>query len=51
MSKLEPKVREDPMKDTSGPAINILLKLMSMVSIVFVPVCVALNNLLIQLFK
>ena len=41
----------DPFKDTSGPSINILLKLMSMVSIVFVPVCVALNNLLIQLFK
>ena len=25
----------DPFKDTSGPAINILIKLMSMVSIVF----------------
>ncbi|MDD5704673.1 MAG: sodium-translocating pyrophosphatase [Kiritimatiellae bacterium] len=28
----------DPCKDTSGPAMNILLKLMSMVSIVFTPV-------------
>jgi K(+)-stimulated pyrophosphate-energized sodium pump len=41
----------DPFKDTSGPSINILLKLMSMVSIVFVPVCIVLNNLLLQLFK
>ena len=41
----------DPFKDTSGPSINILLKLMSMVSIVFVPVFIALNNLIIQLFK
>jgi K(+)-stimulated pyrophosphate-energized sodium pump len=28
----------DPCKDTSGPSLNILLKLMSMVSIVFTPV-------------
>ncbi|KKL75893.1 hypothetical protein LCGC14_2050310, partial [marine sediment metagenome] len=41
----------DPFKDTSGPSINILLKLMSMVSIVFAPVFIALNNLIIQLFK
>ena len=27
----------DPCKDTSGPALNILIKLMSMVSIVFAP--------------
>ena len=31
----------DPLKDTSGPSINILLKLMSMVSIVFAGVVVA----------
>lgn len=30
----------DPCKDTSGPSLNILLKLMSMVCIVFVPVIV-----------
>jgi K(+)-stimulated pyrophosphate-energized sodium pump len=41
----------DPFKDTSGPSINILLKLMAMVSIVFVPVFIALNNLIIQIFK
>jgi len=40
----------DPYKDTSGPSINILLKLMSMVSIVFVPSFLALNNLLVSLF-
>jgi len=38
----------DPFKDTSGPSLNILLKLMSMVSIVFVTVCLALNNLIVQ---
>ncbi len=31
----------DPFKDTSGPSLNILIKLMSMVSIVFVGVFVA----------
>jgi K(+)-stimulated pyrophosphate-energized sodium pump len=40
----------DPFKDTSGPSINILVKLMSMVSIVFVSVFVALNNLIVGLF-
>jgi len=40
----------DPFKDTSGPSINILLKLMSMVSIVFVPVIVVLHNLLLGIF-
>lgn len=41
----------DPFKDTSGPCINILLKLMSMVSIVFVGTCIGLNGLLIKLFN
>ena len=39
----------DPFKDTSGPSINILIKLMTMVSIVFVPVFTALNNVLLKL--
>lgn len=32
----------DPFKDTSGPSINILIKLMSMISLVFVPVILML---------
>jgi K(+)-stimulated pyrophosphate-energized sodium pump len=40
----------DPFKDTSGPAMNILLKLMSMVSIVFVTATMALNALFMSLF-
>ena len=31
----------DPLKDTSGPALNILIKLMSMIALVFVPVILA----------
>jgi K(+)-stimulated pyrophosphate-energized sodium pump len=41
----------DPFKDTSGPAMNILLKLMSMVSIVFVSTTMVLNALFLSLFK
>ncbi len=41
----------DPFKDTSGPCINILLKLMSMVSIVFVGTCIGLNGLIVKLFQ
>lgn len=32
----------DPFKDTSGPSINILIKLMTIVSLVFAPVFVHL---------
>ncbi len=32
----------DPFKDTSGPALNILIKLMSMIALVFVPVILAI---------
>ena len=35
----------DPFKDTSGPSINILIKLLSMVSIVFAGVVVAFSIL------
>ena len=35
----------DPFKDTSGPAINILIKLLSMVSIVFASLVVAISIL------
>jgi K(+)-stimulated pyrophosphate-energized sodium pump len=40
----------DPFKDTAGPAMNILLKLMSMVAIVFVTTTITLNNFIIKLF-
>jgi K(+)-stimulated pyrophosphate-energized sodium pump len=40
----------DPFKDTSGPSLNILLKLMSMVAIVFATTMIALNNYLLNLF-
>ena len=38
----------DPFKDTSGPSLNILIKLMSMVSVVFAGIVVkyALDTLL-----
>ena len=36
----------DPFKDTSGPSINILIKLMTVVSLVFAPVFLSLGSLL-----
>lgn len=36
----------DPFKDTSGPSINILIKLMTVVSLVFAPLFLALGSLL-----
>ena len=36
----------DPFKDTSGPSINILIKLMTIVSLVFAPVFVTFGGLL-----
>ena len=32
----------DPMKDTSGPSLNILIKLMTIVSVVFAPLFLAM---------
>ena len=34
----------DPFKDTSGPSINILIKLMTVVSLVFIPAFLAING-------
>jgi K(+)-stimulated pyrophosphate-energized sodium pump len=36
----------DPFKDTAGPSLNILLKLMAVVSLVFAPLILRLHNLL-----
>jgi len=36
----------DPFKDTSGPSLNILIKLMSMVSVVFAPVVIKLSPII-----
>ena len=36
----------DPFKDTSGPSINILIKLMTIVSLVFAPLFVKIGGLL-----
>lgn len=36
----------DPFKDTSGPSINILIKLMTIVSLVFAPLFLAIGSLL-----
>jgi K(+)-stimulated pyrophosphate-energized sodium pump len=39
----------DPFKDTAGPSMNILLKLMSMVAIVFVTTTVSINDVILRL--
>jgi K(+)-stimulated pyrophosphate-energized sodium pump len=39
----------DPFKDTSGPAMNILLKLMAIVSLVFTPLILALHRVIAPL--
>lgn len=41
----------DPFKDTSGPSMNILIKLMTIVSVVFAPLIAAYGGILINLFK
>ncbi len=43
---VEGDVVGDPFKDTSGPSLNILLKLMSIVSLVFAPVFVEVTPLI-----
>ncbi|MBQ8237650.1 MAG: sodium/proton-translocating pyrophosphatase, partial [Oscillospiraceae bacterium] len=34
----------DPFKDTSGPSINILIKLMTVVALVFAPLFLLINS-------
>ena len=41
----------DPFKDTSGPSMNILIKLMTIVSVVCAPLIVKYGGLLISFFK
>ncbi|WP_027631570.1 sodium-translocating pyrophosphatase [Clostridium hydrogeniformans] len=41
----------DPFKDTSGPSMNILIKLMTIVSLVFAPVILEYGGILLSLFK
>ncbi len=41
----------DPFKDTAGPALNILLKLMTIVSLVFAPLIISLNEGLMNLLS
>jgi K(+)-stimulated pyrophosphate-energized sodium pump len=36
----------DPCKDTSGPSMNILVKLMSMVAVVFMPVIIKFSPMI-----
>ena len=41
----------DPFKDTSGPSINILIKLMTIVSLVFAPLFMSIGGVLLHLFN
>ncbi len=41
----------DPFKDTSGPSINILIKLMTVVSLVFAPLFLQIGGLLKKIFE
>ncbi|WBW98818.1 sodium-translocating pyrophosphatase [Oceanirhabdus sp. W0125-5] len=41
----------DPFKDTSGPAMNILIKLMTIVSLVFAPLIAEYGGILLNLIK
>ncbi|MFV0498746.1 MAG: sodium-translocating pyrophosphatase [Bacilli bacterium] len=41
----------DPFKDTSGPSINILIKLMTIVSLVFAPVFLEYGGIVLELIK
>jgi inorganic pyrophosphatase len=40
----------DPLKDTSGPSLNILIKLMSVESLVFAPFFATHGGLLFKIF-
>lgn len=41
----------DPFKDTSGPSINILIKLMTIVSLVFAPIFLQYGGMIVNIMK
>jgi len=41
----------DPFKDTSGPSINILIKLMTIVAVVFAPLFISYGGMILKLFS
>lgn len=41
----------DPLKDTAGPSLDILIKLMSIISLIFIPILLKVEPLLKFLFK
>ncbi len=41
----------DPFKDTSGPSLNILIKLMTIVSLVFAPIFISIGGVLTNLIR
>ena len=44
----------DPFKDTAGPAMDILIKLMSVISLILVPILIELTplwNIIVEFFK
>ena len=41
----------DPFKDTSGPSLNILIKLMTVVALIFAPLILQYGGTLLNIFK
>lgn len=41
----------DPFKDTAGPSMNILIKLMTIVSLVFAPIILKYGGIILNLLK
>ncbi|MDO4712051.1 MAG: sodium/proton-translocating pyrophosphatase, partial [Peptostreptococcaceae bacterium] len=41
----------DPFKDTSGPSINILIKLMTIVAVVFAPLFVQYGGMILKMIE